>query len=42
MGLASLQETLEILQDEELMKPLRTSRRQAAAGHDPVRLRDHA
>jgi prevent-host-death family protein len=39
--LASLEATLEILQDDELMKPLRISRRQAAAG-DTVPLRDHA
>jgi antitoxin YefM len=37
--LASLEETLEILQDDELMESLRTSRRQAAAG-DTVPLRD--
>jgi antitoxin YefM len=37
--LASLEETLEILQDDELIEPLRTSRRQAAAG-DTVPLRD--
>jgi antitoxin YefM len=37
--LASLEETLDILQDEELMDSLRTSRRQAAAG-DTVPLRD--
>jgi antitoxin YefM len=37
--LASLEETLDILQDEELMESLRTSRRQAAAG-DTVPLRD--
>jgi PHD/YefM family antitoxin component YafN of YafNO toxin-antitoxin module len=38
--LASLEETLDILQDDELMESLRTSRRQAAAG-DTVPLRDH-
>jgi prevent-host-death family protein len=37
--LASLEETLEILQDDELMESLRISRRQAAAG-DTVPLRD--
>jgi antitoxin YefM len=37
--LASLEETLDILQDAELMESLRTSRRQAAAG-DTVPLRD--
>jgi antitoxin YefM len=37
--LASLEETLDILQDDELMDSLRTSRRQAAAG-DTVPLRD--
>jgi PHD/YefM family antitoxin component YafN of YafNO toxin-antitoxin module len=37
--LASLEETLDILQDEELMDSLRTSRRRAAAG-DTVPLRD--
>ena len=37
--LASLEETLEILQDEELMDSLRVSRRQAAAG-ETVPLRD--
>jgi antitoxin YefM len=37
--LASLEETLEILQDDELLESLRTSRRQAAAG-DTVPLRD--
>jgi antitoxin YefM len=37
--LASLEETLEILQDDELVESLRTSRRQAAAG-DTVPLRD--
>jgi prevent-host-death family protein len=37
--LASLEETLEILQDGELLESLRTSRRQAAAG-DTVPLRD--
>jgi antitoxin YefM len=37
--LASLEETLAILQDDELMDSLRTSRRQAAAG-DTVPLRD--
>lgn len=37
--LASLEETLDILQDDELMESLRISRRQAAAG-DTVRLRD--
>jgi antitoxin YefM len=37
--LASLEETLDILQDDELMESLRTSRRQAAAG-DTVPLRD--
>ncbi len=37
--LASLEETLDILQDDELMQSLRTSRRQAAAG-DTVPLRD--
>jgi antitoxin YefM len=38
--LASLEETVAILQDDELMESLRTSRRQAAAG-DTVPLRDH-
>jgi antitoxin YefM len=38
--LASLEETVAILQDDELMESLRTSRRQAAAG-DTVALRDH-
>jgi antitoxin YefM len=38
--LASLEETLDILQDDELMDSLRISRRQAAAG-DTVPLRDH-
>jgi antitoxin YefM len=37
--LASLEETLAILQDDELIESLRTSRRQAAAG-DTVPLRD--
>jgi antitoxin YefM len=37
--LASLEETLAILQDDELMESLRTSRRQAATG-DTVPLRD--
>jgi prevent-host-death family protein len=37
--LASLEETLDILQDDELLDSLRTSRRQAAAG-DTVPLRD--
>jgi antitoxin YefM len=37
--LASLEETLGILQDDELLESLRTSRRQAAAG-DTVPLRD--
>ena len=37
--LASLEETLAIFQDDELMESLRTSRRQAAAG-DTVPLRD--
>jgi antitoxin YefM len=37
--LASLEESLDILQDEELMESLRISRRQAAAG-DTVPLRD--
>jgi antitoxin YefM len=37
--LASLEETLDILQDDELMDSLRTSRRQAATG-DTVPLRD--
>ena len=37
--LASLEETLAILQDAELMDSLRTSRQQAAAG-DTVSLRD--
>jgi antitoxin YefM len=37
--LASLEETLAILQDDDLMESLRTSRRQAAAG-DAVPLRD--
>jgi prevent-host-death family protein len=37
--LESLEETVAILQDEELMESLRTSRRQAAAG-DTVPLRD--
>jgi antitoxin YefM len=37
--LASLEETLDILQDDELMESLRTSRRQAAAG-DTMPLRD--
>jgi antitoxin YefM len=37
--LASLEETLAIVQDDELMESLRTSRRQAAAG-DTVPLRD--
>ena len=37
--LASLEETLDILQDDELMESLRTSRRQAATG-DTVSLRD--
>lgn len=38
--LASLEETLDILQDDELMESLRISRRQAAAG-DTIPLRDH-
>jgi antitoxin YefM len=37
--LAALEETLEILQDDELLESLRTSRRQAAAG-ETVPLRD--
>jgi antitoxin YefM len=37
--LASLEETLDILQDDELIESLRISRRQAAAG-DTVPLRD--
>jgi len=37
--LASLEETLDILQEDERMESLRTSRRQAAAG-DHVPLRD--
>ena len=37
--LAALEESLDILQDDELMASLRTSRRQAAAG-DAVPLRD--
>jgi antitoxin YefM len=37
--LASLEETLAILQDDDLLESLRTSRRQAAAG-DTVPLRD--
>jgi antitoxin YefM len=37
--LESLEETVAILQDDELMESLRTSRRQAAAG-DTVPLRD--
>ena len=37
--LASLEETLDILQDDELMESLRTSRRQAATG-DTMPLRD--
>jgi antitoxin YefM len=37
--LAALEESLEILQDGELMESLRTSRRQAAAG-DAMPLRD--
>jgi antitoxin YefM len=37
--LASLEETVAILQDDELMESLRTSRRQAATG-DTVPLRD--
>jgi antitoxin YefM len=37
--LATLEESLEILQDDELMESLRTSRRQAATG-DTVPLRD--
>jgi antitoxin YefM len=37
--LAALEETLDILQDDELMESLRTSRRQAAAG-DTIPLRD--
>jgi antitoxin YefM len=37
--LASLEETLDILQDDELMESLRISRRQGAAG-DTVPLRD--
>jgi antitoxin YefM len=39
--LASLEETLAILQDDELMESLRTSRQQAAAG-DTLPLRDQA
>lgn len=38
--LASLEETLKIPQDDQLMKSLRIFRRQAAAG-DTVPLRDH-
>jgi antitoxin YefM len=37
--LAALEESLEILQDDELMEALRTSRRQAASG-DTMPLRD--
>jgi antitoxin YefM len=37
--LAALEETVAILQDDELMESLRTSRQQAAAG-DTVPLRD--
>ena len=37
--LASLEESLDILQDDELMESLRASRREAAAG-DTVPLRD--
>jgi antitoxin YefM len=37
--LAALEETVEILQDDDLMESLRTSRRQAAAG-DTIPLRD--
>jgi antitoxin YefM len=37
--LASLEETVAILQDDELMESLRTSRRQAATG-DTMPLRD--
>jgi antitoxin YefM len=37
--LAALEETVAILQDDELLESLRTSRRQAAAG-DTVPLRD--
>ena len=37
--LASLEETVAILQDDELMESLRTSRRQAATG-DTLPLRD--
>jgi len=37
--LAALEESLEILQDDELMESLRTSRRQAATG-DTMPLRD--
>jgi antitoxin YefM len=37
--LAALEESLEILQDDELMESLRTSRRQAASG-DTMPLRD--
>jgi antitoxin YefM len=37
--LAALEESLDILQDDELMESLRTSRRQAATG-DTVSLRD--
>jgi antitoxin YefM len=37
--LAALEETLDILQDDDLLESLRTSRRQAAAG-DTVPLRD--
>jgi antitoxin YefM len=39
--LASLEETLAILQDDGLMESLRTSRQQAAAG-DTMPLRDQA
>jgi antitoxin YefM len=37
--LAALEETVDILQDDDLMESLRTSRRQAAAG-DTIPLRD--
>jgi len=39
--LASLEETVEILQDEALLESIRTSRREAAEGKR-VRLKDHA
>lgn len=38
--LESLEETLDILEDEDLMESLRRSRREAEQG-DRVRLRDH-